>query len=318
MSKKKPKSKSKVIIPKVKGATAPVAAPKTNLALVSSLPTISDLSSGALIAHDAVRAAAKGEASLTEALAVARHMKVIEEYFTHAKKSAEEEKECAKDRAWWEWKAGLEIKRLPKAVGGPEYHSTAPSGEGDPSTDPGAGPERIPTLAELGISHDLSSDLQKLADIPEEVFEELVDKSDEKPTRAGLLRAAAELVGDDGAEASKGSKGSSKSGKRKKPDEQMRLRAQLKHLVALSNIDPKSLGDAIYSDPTTWKRANAAIIKLAQTGQHIQSLRAEPVPDTDGKWEQAAESTKPEQAPIEHQGATEDKYGDAEVEYAHH
>jgi len=75
-------------------------------------------------------------------------------------------------------------RRCPGCIG---CDQTAAKRDGRPknaSTDTG--------LSDVGISYDQSSRWQKLAAVPEEIFERQVQDKSHMPTTAGLIRAAAE------------------------------------------------------------------------------------------------------------------------------
>jgi hypothetical protein len=103
------------------------------------------------------------------------------EVYARMAQNVEAESRACEIRLRSERKAGALLKAMAKAKAGrPPNNPSA-----DTSNSRGA-----PTLAELGVSHDQSSQWQRLADVPEEQFEQALSDYIHKPSTAGIIAAA--------------------------------------------------------------------------------------------------------------------------------
>lgn len=94
------------------------------------------------------------------------------EVYSRQARNTEAERRACMVRLRAERKAGELLKQIDRA------------GRGRPSDKTSAGP----TLSELGVSRDQSSNWQQLADVPQEQFDAALDGED-KPSTAGIIAA---------------------------------------------------------------------------------------------------------------------------------
>jgi hypothetical protein len=105
------------------------------------------------------------------------------EVYARMAQNVEAERRACEIRLRSERKAGALLKAMAKAKGAAE-----------PGTNRGATPSdhlrASPTLAEMGVSYQQSSDWQRLADVPEEQFEQALSSFIHKPSTAGIIASA--------------------------------------------------------------------------------------------------------------------------------
>lgn len=94
-------------------------------------------------------------------------------------KNVEAERQACEIRLRAERRAGALIKAMEKAKPGP-----APLDRSRRVSDP-------ETLSDLGISHNQSAKWQKLAEIPDDIFEEALSNPDVMPSTTGIIAAHA-------------------------------------------------------------------------------------------------------------------------------
>lgn len=103
------------------------------------------------------------------------------ETYSRLAKNIEAERRACEIRLRSERKAGELLKQMEKAKAGPPVRNRSV----DPTDYRGA-----PTLADLGISKQQSSDWQRLADVPDKQFAAALTDPDKKPTTTGIIRDA--------------------------------------------------------------------------------------------------------------------------------
>ena len=106
------------------------------------------------------------------------------EVYARQAKNIDAERRAVGIRLRAERKAGALLSEREKAKGA----AGNPGGRGAPIVRSDDDTAHTPTLNDLGISKQQSSDWQRLADVPEEQFEEALADRSRKPTTAGLIR----------------------------------------------------------------------------------------------------------------------------------
>jgi len=104
------------------------------------------------------------------------------EVYARQAQNTEAEQYACEIRLRAERKAGALIQVMDKAKAG-----RPPANNPSPAARDFRG---APTLGDLGISYDQSSQWQQLADIPDDQFEAALTASDRKPSTAGIIAAA--------------------------------------------------------------------------------------------------------------------------------
>jgi hypothetical protein len=104
------------------------------------------------------------------------------EVYARMAQNMEAERRACEIRLRSERKAGALLKAMAKAKG------AAQPGIGRAGGTPSGGPR---TLSELGVSYDQASQWQKLADVPEEQFEQALSDPNRMPTTAGIIATGA-------------------------------------------------------------------------------------------------------------------------------
>lgn len=99
------------------------------------------------------------------------------ETYSRQAKNIEAERRACEVRLRAERRAGELLKQIDRAK----------RGDGASQTMSGR-----PTLSELGVTRDQSSNWQRLAGVPKDQFEAAIADPDQKPTTAGIIRAATE------------------------------------------------------------------------------------------------------------------------------
>jgi hypothetical protein len=127
-----------------------------------------------LVRYDAMCSAIAAAYSVDEVKDIRDKARAIEVYARQAK-NTEAERQACEIRLRAERKAGALLADMEKAKGGDSR---------PPPVAVGGGP---PTLAELGVSYNQSSQWQKLADVPEDEFESALQS--DRPTTRGILDA---------------------------------------------------------------------------------------------------------------------------------
>jgi hypothetical protein len=127
-----------------------------------------------LVRYDAMCRAIAEALEVDEVKEIRDRAIALETYARQAR-NFEAETKAARIRLRAERRAGQLLKEMPKAKGSPGNQYTGPLDRSEGSK----------TLAEHGISHDQSSQWQRLADVPEERFEKLLAVG--SPTTAGIL-----------------------------------------------------------------------------------------------------------------------------------
>jgi phage N-6-adenine-methyltransferase len=132
-----------------------------------------------LVRYDAMRRAI-AEAYAVDEVKDIRDRAAALEYYARQAGDTEAERRCCEIRLRAERKAGQLLTDMPKDKGGrPEKNlSFDPTGFRD-----------VKTLADLGVTRDQSSQWQKVATLPEEAFEEALNRL-ETPTTASLVALA--------------------------------------------------------------------------------------------------------------------------------
>lgn len=102
------------------------------------------------------------------------------EYYARQAQNVEAESQACEVRLRAERKAGQLLRQIEKAKGAPGNQHTGPLKRPAQSN---------PTLSDLGVSKQQSSDWQKLAAVPEATFEQALKEP--RPTTAGIIRKAA-------------------------------------------------------------------------------------------------------------------------------
>lgn len=105
------------------------------------------------------------------------------EFYARQSKNVEAERQACEIRLRAERKAGELLKDLQKAVGARGSGSNQHQKKEVPSRS-GSAP-----LKDLGISHKQSSNWQRLASVPQEIFDDEL-KHSPRPTTSGIIRAA--------------------------------------------------------------------------------------------------------------------------------
>jgi hypothetical protein len=108
----------------------------------------------------------------------------LEEYARQAL-NLDAERKAVEIRLRAERKAGQLLAQMDRSKGGGE------KGVGRRGKNAVDQHDSIPTLEELGISRDQSSQWQKMGAIPQDEFDELIGSSDKIPSTASILRATA-------------------------------------------------------------------------------------------------------------------------------
>jgi len=103
------------------------------------------------------------------------------EVYARQAKNIDAERRACEVRLRAERKAGKILREQEKAKGAAE-----------PGTNRGStrSPNGTASLAELGVSKKQSSDWQRLAEMPQELFEQALADPDRKPTTAGIIASA--------------------------------------------------------------------------------------------------------------------------------
>jgi phage N-6-adenine-methyltransferase len=142
------------------------------VAEASALPT-------GLVRYDAMRRAI-AEAYAVDEVKDLRDRAAALEHYARQAGNTEAERRCCEIRLRAERKAGQLLTDMPKDKGGRP--------EKNPSFDP-TGFRDVKTLADLGVTRDQSSQWQKVATLPEEAFEEALNRL-ETPMTASLVALA--------------------------------------------------------------------------------------------------------------------------------
>lgn len=109
------------------------------------------------------------------------------EVYARQAKNIEAERRACEIRLRAERKAGSLLVDMDKAKGQRLAGRTA---DGQPVRLSNDTTAELPTLADLGVTRDQSSKWQRLAEVPQERFEEALGDPDKKPTTAGIIAAA--------------------------------------------------------------------------------------------------------------------------------
>jgi hypothetical protein len=112
-----------------------------------------------------------------------RDKAVALEHYSKQAHNTEAERRACEIRLRAERKAGVLLRKMPKAKGGGDQRSDHRSREASGGPNP---------LKTNGISHKQSANWQKLAAIPEPEFEQLLTDPTAMPTTSGIIRATAE------------------------------------------------------------------------------------------------------------------------------
>lgn len=104
------------------------------------------------------------------------------EMYARMAQNVDAESRACEIRLRAERKAGALLKVMVKAKGSPGNQHTGPVDRSNRSN-------LSPTLADLGVSKQQSSDWQKLADVPEEQFEQALRDYIHRPSTAGIIAA---------------------------------------------------------------------------------------------------------------------------------
>ena len=114
-----------------------------------------------------------------------RDKAVAMQHYSRLALDLESERQCIAIRLRAERKAGQLLKEMPKAPGVQRQLAGRDASGGRVVRPP---ENREATLADMGISKDQSSKWQKLADVPEDKFEEALADTSAPPSTAGILR----------------------------------------------------------------------------------------------------------------------------------
>jgi len=136
--------------------------------------------SGELIRYDAMCQAIAAAYEVDEVKDI-RDRAIALEYYSRLAHNIEAERQCCEIRLRAERKAGELLRQTEKARAG-----RPPENRSHDSTDF----RGSPTLADLGITKNQSSQWQRLADVPEPQFEAALVGPD-KPTTSGIINGAA-------------------------------------------------------------------------------------------------------------------------------
>jgi len=128
-----------------------------------------------LLRYDAMCHAIQAAYEVDEVADIRDRAVALEHYFRLAENTEAERLAC-EIRLRAERKAGAILRTMQKAKGSP----------GNQHTGPLTRSEGTKTLADLGITHNQSSQWQKLAEVPEAEFEAAL-KAPEKPTTGGII-----------------------------------------------------------------------------------------------------------------------------------
>lgn len=134
-----------------------------------------------LIRYDAMCRAIAQAHEIDEVKAI-RNQAVALEVYARQAKNYDAEQRCREIRIRAERECGRRLKETPKAKGGQPYQSTWPTSRN------GGGRTSEKTLADYGLTKDQSSEWQRLADVPEDVFERELKTQDE-PSAATIVHA---------------------------------------------------------------------------------------------------------------------------------
>jgi hypothetical protein len=135
-----------------------------------------------LARYDAMCRAIDAAYEVDEVKDIRDRAKALEVYAQQAQNVEAERKAC-EIRLRAERKAGQLLAGMDKAKAAPGNQYTGPVKPSDRST---------PTLRDLGVSKQQSSDWQKLAAVPQEEFDAALADKATMPTTAGIIRATAE------------------------------------------------------------------------------------------------------------------------------
>jgi hypothetical protein len=112
-----------------------------------------------------------------------RDRAVAWEAYSRQAKNTEAERRACEIRLRAERKAGELLSQMEKAKGAPG------PGRGKAGSPAGPAFTETPTLRDLGISKQQSSDWQRLADVPQEKFEAALTDPIQRPTTAGIINS---------------------------------------------------------------------------------------------------------------------------------
>jgi len=141
---------------------------------------------GALVRYDKMCRAIDAVYEVDEVKDI-RDKAIAFEVYARQARNTEAERRACEIRLRAERKAGALLREREKAKGA----AGNPGGRGATivrSDDPTA----QPTLRDLGISKQQSSDWQRLADVPQDQFEAALADTTRRPTTVGIIRGAAE------------------------------------------------------------------------------------------------------------------------------
>lgn len=138
--------------------------------------------SNEIVLYDQMRTAIAKCESIDEVKEIRNKAHAIEVYAAQAQ-NYEAESQAIKIRLRAERRCGELLKEQPKAKGA----AGNPGGQGAKIVRSDDTTAQIPTLADLGISKQQSSDWQKLAEVPEEKFEAKLNDSSVRPSTTELI-----------------------------------------------------------------------------------------------------------------------------------
>lgn len=136
-------------------------------------------SSTQLIRYEAMCSAIAAAAAVDEVKDI-RDKAVAFAHYARQARNLEAERKCVEIRIRAERRAGELLKQMEKAKGSSGNQHTGP-------LDRHEGPK---TLSDLGVSYDQSASWQRLANVPEEIFETALSAQD-MPSTGRILQAAA-------------------------------------------------------------------------------------------------------------------------------